>query len=66
MVYSQPKEGREIQRHISYLQDRGYLLENHETIDLEDLPGVRGLRAIRARVNLEAAAAVDDIGRMAG
>jgi hypothetical protein len=65
IVYSRPKEGWAIRRHIEYLQSREHLLDDLETIDLEDLPGVRGLKAIRVGVNLEAAAA-QEIRRMAG
>jgi hypothetical protein len=65
VVYSRPKEGWAIRRHIEYLQNRGYLLDELEMIDLEDLPGVRGLKAFRVGVNLEAAAS-QGIRRMAG
>jgi hypothetical protein len=66
IVYSRPSEGWAIRRHIEYLQSREHLLEDLETIDLEDLPGVRGLKALRVGVNLEAAAASQGIRRMAG
>ncbi len=66
VVYSHPKEGRDIRRHIDYLQSSGHLLGDLETIDLEDLPGVRGLKALRVSVNLEAGAAVRGIEQMAG
>ena len=66
IVYSRPKEGWAIRRHIEYLQSREHLLDDLETIDLEDLPGVRGLKAIRVGVNLEAAAVSQEIRRMAG
>ena len=66
VVYSHPKEGRDIRRHIDYLQSREHLLKDLETIDLEDLPGVRGLKALRVSVNLEAGAAVMGIGQMVG
>jgi hypothetical protein len=41
-------------------------LKDLESIDLDDLPGVRGLKALRVGVNLEAAAAVEGIRQMAG
>jgi hypothetical protein len=66
IVYAHPKEGRDMRRHIDYLQNRGYLLTDLESIDLDDLPGVRGLKALRVGVNLEAAAAVEGIPQMAG
>jgi hypothetical protein len=65
VVYSHPKEGREIRQHIDYLQGRGYLLNDLETIDLEDLPGVRGLKALRVGVDLQAAAGSQSLPRMA-
>ncbi|MFH1980403.1 MAG: GAF domain-containing protein [Pseudomonadota bacterium] len=54
VVYSSPKEGREIRQHVEYLQSRGYLDDNIEALNLEDLPGVHGLKAMRVAVNLEA------------
>lgn len=66
VVYSHPKEGRDIRRHISYLQDRGRLLQDLEAIDLEDLPGVRGLKALRVGINPRTEAAVQSITQMAG
>jgi hypothetical protein len=55
IVYSNPREGREIRQHVEFLQAKGHLMNEVEQIDLEDLPGVRGLRALRVEVNLEAA-----------
>ncbi len=66
IVYAHPKEGRDMRRHIDYLQNRGYLLDDLEPIDLEDLPGVRGLKALRVGVNLEAAAAIQGVSQMVG
>ena len=54
VVYSHPKEGQEILQHIDYLKSRGYLLADVEQIELDDLPGVRGLKALRVGVNLQA------------
>jgi hypothetical protein len=66
VVYSHPKEGRDTRRHIDYLQARGQLLQDLESIDLEDLPGVHGLKALRVSVNLEAGAAVQGFRQMTG
>ena len=52
-VYSHPREGEELRQHIDYLRNRGYLLDDLETVDLQDLPGVRGLKALRVGVNLK-------------
>ncbi len=53
IVYSNTDEGREIQRHIDFLKARGNLLNDLEFLDLDDLPGVRGLKALRVGINLE-------------
>jgi hypothetical protein len=66
IVYSQPEEGRNIRRHIDFLQNRGHLLEDLETIDLEDLPGIRGLKAFRISVNAEAGAVGESMEKLAG
>ncbi|HSO19788.1 MAG TPA: GAF domain-containing protein, partial [Desulfosarcina sp.] len=66
VVYSHPREGRDVRRHIDYLQSRGHLLDDLEFVDLEDLPGVRGLKALRVGVNLEAATAAESLRRIAG
>ena len=36
-----------------YLQNKGYLLGEVEELELEDLQGVKGLRALRVEVNVE-------------
>ena len=65
VVYSHPKEGLEIRQHIDYLQSRGYLLNDLETMDLENLPGVRGLKALRVGVDLQALTLAQDFERLA-
>ena len=52
IVYSQASEAAEYRDYIAYLQAEGYLLNEVETLDLEDLQGVSGLRALRVTVNL--------------
>ena len=56
MVYSNPSEGREIRQHIDFLASTGKLTDNFETLELDDMPDVRGLKAIRVEVNLESMA----------
>ncbi|MBT8374043.1 MAG: GAF domain-containing protein [Deltaproteobacteria bacterium] len=56
IVYSSTNESSEIQRHIDFLKAQGNLLNDLEFLDLDDLPGVRGLKALRVGVNLEAEA----------
>jgi GAF domain len=52
VVYSHPQEIREARIHIKFLQEAGYLTGELETLDLEDLPGVQGLKALRVGVDL--------------
>jgi hypothetical protein len=54
IVFSNSDEGREMQRHIDFLHARGELLDDLEKLDLEDLPGVQGLKALRVGVNVDA------------
>jgi GAF domain-containing protein len=59
MVYSRIEEWRELQRHIDFLNGIGYLTGNVESLDLDDLPGVQGLKALRVTVNLQCKALAD-------
>ena len=52
VVYSSVDEVREMRRHIEHLQEQGFLEPKVERHDLEDLPGVRGLKALRVNINL--------------
>lgn len=52
IVYSQDKEAVEYQRYIEYLQASGYLTPEVEDLELEDLQGVHGLRALRVTINI--------------
>lgn len=53
IVYSQSEEIREYQRFIEYLTAQGWLEGPVEELDLEDLQGVHGLKALRVRVRQE-------------
>ncbi len=53
IVYSHPQELRDMRKHINYLQARERLLDDMEMVDLDDLPNVSGLKALRVGVNLE-------------
>ncbi len=54
IVYSHAREATEYREYIDYLQGSGYLTDEVEEFDLEDLQGVHGLRALRVTVNLQA------------
>ena len=53
MVYSNPKEAQQYEEYISFLQSKNLLLPDIEYLDLEELQGVSGLKAIRIGINLE-------------
>lgn len=50
VVYTHEKEAQAYRRHFSYLSNRGLIGETCEELDLEPLPGVKGLRALRASI----------------
>lgn len=54
LVYLSPKEIREFKNSISYLQKKGMLLYDLEDVELEELQGVHGLRALRVGIQLDA------------
>ena len=64
VVFSQPQEGREIRRHMEFLISKGYLKEDVETLDIEDLPGVQGLRAMRASVDMDSPVVAERVTRL--
>jgi hypothetical protein len=53
IFYSQAQEEQEYGHFIDYLQQRGELEREVERLDVEDLQGVHGLRALRVAVNLQ-------------
>lgn len=53
MVYFNPGEAAEYDEYIRYLQLEGYLLDDLEYLELEELQGVSGLKALRVGVNFE-------------
>jgi GAF domain-containing protein len=50
IVYSQKQEGAEYLEYIDYLQATGYLKAETEDVELEDLQGAQGLKALRVTV----------------
>jgi hypothetical protein len=53
IVYSQPGEALEYRAYIEYLLNLGYLTGRVEPLELEELQGVQGLRALRVQVALD-------------
>jgi len=53
IIYSQPAEALEYRAYIEYLQSLGYLTGSLEQLELGELQGVEGLRALRVEVALD-------------
>ena len=52
IIYSRQDDANTYRNYISYLETKGYLLKNStEELELEDLQGITGLRALRVAVN---------------
>ncbi len=50
IVYSQKSDEKEYMRYIKFLQSRNYLGDQIEILELQDLQGVTGLKALRVNV----------------
>jgi hypothetical protein len=53
LVYSNQKEVQEYEEYIRFLQKKNILKPQIEYLELEDLQGVKGLKAIRVEVNMQ-------------
>ena len=54
IVYSHRREALEYREYIDYLQASGYFKDEIENLDLQDLQGVHGLKALRVAVDTQA------------
>ena len=50
IVYSTAGEAAEYKRYVDFLQSRGYFAPGLEELELEDLPGISGLKALRVTI----------------
>ncbi len=50
VVYGQEKDAREYTQYLEYLHNKGYLEKEIEHLELEELQGVSGLKALRVKV----------------
>jgi len=53
IVYSNDKEAKEYEEYISFLQSKRLLKDSLENVGLEELQGLKGLKALRVEINLE-------------
>ena len=61
IVYSQEQDAREYGKYLHFLTAKGYLKKGFEDLELEDLQGVTGLRALRAKVSFAEGLSVDEL-----
>jgi hypothetical protein len=64
VIYTQPQEGREIRRYIDFLRSQGFLKGETEALDVEELPGVQGLKALRVEIDLNSSVISERVARM--
>ena len=53
LIYSNDQDALEYRKGINFLQSKGYLTDKVVDYELEDLPGISGLRALRVEVQYE-------------
>lgn len=53
IVYMQQKEAVEYMRYVEFLQSEGYIEEDVELLEIDELQGVQGLQAIRVSVSFK-------------
>ena len=48
--YSTASEAAEYTRYVEFLQSKGYFAPGLEKLEIEDLPGISGLKALRVTI----------------
>jgi len=61
IIYSQEQDVREYSKYLNFLTAKGHLKKGFEDLELEDLQGVTGLRALRAEVSFTGGLSVDEL-----
>ena len=61
IIYAQEKDAEDYMKHIEYLRSKGILDGEVEHLDIEDLQGVSGLKALRVSVNLNASSIMKEV-----
>ncbi|MCG8309014.1 MAG: GAF domain-containing protein [Cytophagales bacterium] len=51
IIYSQEKDARDYAKYLRYLHHKGLVQKEFEDLELEDLQGITGLKALRAKVD---------------
>ncbi|MDN5202435.1 GAF domain-containing protein [Fulvivirgaceae bacterium BMA10] len=61
IIYSQEQDAAEYRKYLVFLAAKGYLKKGFEDLELEDLQGVSGLRALRAKVAFTEGHTLDEL-----
>ncbi len=61
IIYSQEQDAREYSKYLHFLAAKGHLKKGFEDLELENLQGVTGLRALRAEVSFTGGLSVDEL-----
>jgi hypothetical protein len=61
IIYSQEQDAREYREYLHFLAAKGYVKKGFEDVELEDLQGVTGLRALRVEVAFAGELTVDEL-----
>lgn len=56
IIYSQEEDARDYKKYIEFLHSKGYVTKGIEELELEDLQGITGLKALRIKVDYSAVA----------
>ncbi len=64
IIYSQEKDAREYKTYFEFLKEKNLVLDDLETLELEDLQGVSGLKALRFSVNLGTNTLMDEVKKL--
>lgn len=64
IIYTQEKDAGEYLRYIEYLQNKQLITGEVESLELEELQGVSGLKALRVTVNIDAPSFMDEIEQL--
>lgn len=64
IIYSQDKDAEEYLKYIDYLKSKELLTGKVENLELEELQGVSGLKALRIGVNTGSASIMDEVKKL--
>lgn len=60
IIYAESQVAKEYTKYLDFLAEKGYVQKGFEDVELEDLQGVTGLKALRAKVSYAGELTVDE------